>query len=422
MRARVAAGGSVWIAPNTTSAIGGRAAKWLAASARSDPEDDPGADRDPPGRDGEPQEPRLDSGRGLVARGQRGREAAEPFGWFASWPQWAPPGDRCRAFTWGFTRFVGTGKRILRPPGRVPVRSRAGAGRLVDSPVVFMVGLTGGIGSGKSTVARHARRAGRRGGRRRRDRARGGRARHAGARRARRGVRARDPARRRVARPRRARRARLRDRRGRASSSRRSRIPAIGEEFLRQVAAAPPDGDRGARRSAARGVEARLRLRRRDRGGGAAGAAPRPARGAGRAARRRRAAHRAAGHRRGAPDGGHLGASTTRPTSPTSSARSTEIWPDARSARAARADAEAAAETPTSRRRRRSSATRTNLTVSPRRYARIVQEFELVTDMEPAGDQPEAIAALVDGRRAAATGSRRCSASPARARASRSPT
>ena len=37
----------------------------------------------------------------------------------------------------------------------MPANARAPVGRrLVDSPVVFMVGLTGGIGSGKSTVAR----------------------------------------------------------------------------------------------------------------------------------------------------------------------------------------------------------------------------------------------------------------------------
>lgn len=55
-------------------------------------------------------------------------------------------------FTLGNTRFVGISERILRKRCRLrpagPVR-----GPPVDSPTVLMVGLTGGIGSGKSTVA-----------------------------------------------------------------------------------------------------------------------------------------------------------------------------------------------------------------------------------------------------------------------------
>src|SRR3954452_22002574 len=45
----------------------------------------------------------------------------------------------------------------------------------------------------------------------------------------------------------------------------------------------------------------------------------------------------------------------------------------------------------------RRARTRTNNTVAPSLYASCVQEFELVTDMAPAGDQPEAIAGLVSG-------------------------
>ena len=48
---------------------------------------------------------------------------------------------------------------------------------------------------------------------------------------------------------------------------------------------------------------------------------------------------------------------------------------------------------------RRRSADRNNCHTPPVRIAP-VPEFELVTDLAPAGDQPEAIAALVDGRRA----------------------
>ena len=40
-------------------------------------------------------------------------------------------------------------------------------------------------------------------------------------------------------------------------------------------------------------------------------------------------------------------------------------------------------------------------------------QFEVVSDLQPAGDQPEAIAALARRRRARATASRRCSGSPA---------
>ena len=46
--------------------------------------------------------------------------------------------------------------------------------------------------------------------------------------------------------------------------------------------------------------------------------------------------------------------------------------------------------------------------------------FELVSEFAPAGDQPEAIAALAAGRRAGRARTRRCSASPARGSRSRS--
>ena len=63
-----------------------------------------------------------------------------------------------------------------------------------------------------------------------------------------------------------------------------------------------------------------------------------------------------------------------------------EIWPDLERRAASR--------------RAGRSRESTELTVSPRRYARPMPAFELVTDLAPAGDQPEAIAAL--GRRARA--------------------
>ena len=92
-------------------------------------------------------------------------------------------------------------------------------------------------------------------------------------------------------------------------------------------------------------------------------------------------------------DGRDLGASTTPATSPHLEQQIDEIWPELERARPKRAAAgrEAAG---------RARPARDDVTVSPRRYPRCVPEFELVTDMEPAGDQPEAIAALVDGRRA----------------------
>ena len=102
----------VWIAANATSAIG-REREVLARVAEH-AEDDAGADRHPAGGDGEAHEPRLDAGRGLVARGQRGREAAEPFGWFASGHSELLPAAIAGLFTSGFTRFVGSRKRILR--------------------------------------------------------------------------------------------------------------------------------------------------------------------------------------------------------------------------------------------------------------------------------------------------------------------
>ena len=44
--------------------------------------------------------------------------------------------------------------------------------------------------------------------------------------------------------------------------------------------------------------------------------------------------------------------------------------------------------------------------------------FKIVSEYEPKGDQPHAIAELVDGRRASTSATRCCSASPARARPS----
>jgi dephospho-CoA kinase len=51
----------------------------------------------------------------------------------------------------GFTRFLGNSQRIL-SAGEARVSLVTGVAA-VDSPIVLMVGLTGGIGSGKSTVA-----------------------------------------------------------------------------------------------------------------------------------------------------------------------------------------------------------------------------------------------------------------------------
>ena len=160
---------------NATSAIA-REREVRRRSGGSSPKMIPAHDRDPAGRDGEPDEPRLDSGRGLVARGQRGRQAAEPFGWFASGHSELLPALAAGLFTSGFTR-VRRQREAYPERGRCRrLADRAAARRLA---VVLMVGLTGGIGSGKSTVAAHARRAGRGRRRRRRDRARGGRARDA---------------------------------------------------------------------------------------------------------------------------------------------------------------------------------------------------------------------------------------------------
>ena len=51
----------------------------VVAGMAQDAEEDPRADRDPAGGDREPDEPGFDSGRGLVARGQHGRQTAKTF-------------------------------------------------------------------------------------------------------------------------------------------------------------------------------------------------------------------------------------------------------------------------------------------------------------------------------------------------------
>ena len=235
----------------------------------------------------------------------------------------------------------------LRPHGRVLARRGTGlqvvpgadrAPASVDSAAVLMVGLTGGIGSGKSTVAAPARRAGR----------------------GRRSTPTRSPAE--VVEPGTPALAALVERfgaeilgpdgrstgprwpSGRSSTTRRASEleaithPAIGEEFLRQVAAAPADGGRRPRRAAARRVEEpRLRVRRGDRGRGAEGGAAGPARGARHPARptpsgawRCRRPTRSAG--RSPP-----GSSTTPATSTRSQRQVDAIWPELRVA--GRADA-----------------------------------------------------------------------------------
>ena len=226
---------------------------------------------------------------------------------------------------------------------------------------------------------------------------------------ARRALRARDPAAGRVARPARARGGRVRRRRdpqgarGDHASGDRRGVPAPGRGGAARIGRRP-------RRAAARGVEAGVRVRGRDRGGGAArdsastgsrrGACPRDD---------AAAPDRAAGHRRGPPQGRHLGRRQRRRPRRSWRQQIAEIWPDLerRSRGAAGADRDGRFG---------------DVTVSPHRYARAVPEFELVTDSRarrrPAGGDRRA------RPRASrtATASRRCSASPARARASRSPT
>ena len=267
-----------------------------------------------------------------------------------------------------------------------------------------MVGLTGGIGAGKSTVAAMLAAAGR-GRRSTPTRSR---------------VRWSSPARRRwpssssgsvprscgrrLARPARARRGGVRRRRdpqgarGDHAPGDRRGVPAAGRRSAARRG-------RRARRAAARGVEAGLRVRGRDRRGGAARDAARPARGAGRAARRRRA-----------------GASALQATD--EERRKVATWVVDNAGDLAHLEHRSTTSGPSSNAAPSEAAGRRigDVTVSPHRYSRPVPDFELVTDLEPAGDQPEAIAALGRGPRRAATGSRRCWASPARARASRSPT
>ncbi len=137
-------------------------------------EDDPGEDRHPTGRDGQPDEAVLDSGRGRVARGQRGRQTADSFGRFASCHSMLRTGGVGRVFTSGLTRLIGRRQRI--PSGRTVRRTLPARQPSLCDPTrrlrgVLMVGLTGGIGSGKSTVAALLVAAGRGRGRRRRDRA-----------------------------------------------------------------------------------------------------------------------------------------------------------------------------------------------------------------------------------------------------------
>ena len=97
-----------------------------------------------------------------------------------------------------------------------------------------------------------------------------------------------------------------------------------------------------------------------------------------------------AGHRRGAARGRHLPASTTAATCEHArGARSTTIWADLS------AHAREAAD-----RRSRPGADDRNNCHTPPLPSLLMPAFELVTDLAPAGDQPEAIAALVDGHRA----------------------
>ena len=147
-----------------------------------------------------------------------------------------------------------------------------------------------------------------------------------------------------------------------------------------------------------------LRVRRGDRGGGADRAAPRPARGARRPrddAERRIALQASDEDRRkvatwvvdNAGDLADLEEQIDDDLARARSARPTNAGRRGREKRRLEAQCRESA-----RRRTR------ELTVAPLRYARSVPEFELVTDMEPAGDQPEAIAGL--GRRARATATR----------------
>ncbi len=160
--------------------------------------------------------------------------------------------------------------------------------------------------------------------------------------------------------------------------------PAIGEEFLRRVADAPPNavvvhdvpllveskrGLRVRRRSSSSRRRSRLRLDRLE------------SRGVPRDDARRRIGLQATDEERRAvatclvDNAGDLDALE---------AQFDDIWADARTPGRGSG-------------RGRSGVRPGNLTVSPHRYSRFVPLFDLVTDMEPAGDQPEAIAALVDG-------------------------
>ena len=198
--------------------------------------------------------------------------------------------------------------------------------------------------------------------------------------------------------------------------------PAIGEEFFGQIAAAARR-DRRARRAAAR-RRPRRRLRRV-----IVVEAPRElrldrleARGVDRGDAERRIALQATDEDAAQS---RRGWSTTRGSSTPSPTRSTtsgptfrSVWTRRRGVRRPRGGSSPRGSRREAGLRRAPSPTNRG---SPHRYDRLVPDFELVTDIEPAGDQPEAIAGLVEGV-SGATGSRRCSASPARARASRSPT
>ena len=298
----------------------------MTARVPEHPEDEAGADRHPPGGHREAQEPRFDAGRGLVARGQRGREAAEPFGRFASGhsgllpapcradlhggyalcrqPEAYPEGARAecrsrsrtarsvartlarrvhgRAHGWHRLRQVDGGAMLVER-GAVVVDADAIAREVVEPGTPALAALAEAFGpeilrpTGRSTGRRSPARAF-------------------------------------------------------VTDEERKRLeaitfPAIGEEFLRQVAAAPPgaivvhdvpllvESTRGYDYGAVIVVEAPAR------------AAPAAPRGARRRPCRRRAAYGLAGHRRGTPRGGDLARRQLVGPRPCRGARSTRSGP-----------------------------------------------------------------------------------------------
>ena len=97
----------VMITANMTSTID--VTHEVRGGAAQHPEGDSGEDRDPAGGDREPDQPVLDLGRDRVARGQRGRQATEPFLRSASGHGELPPAIAPGRSRRAFTRFSAPG-------------------------------------------------------------------------------------------------------------------------------------------------------------------------------------------------------------------------------------------------------------------------------------------------------------------------